>query len=84
MIDVTQEKLIPLSRAARQLGCSWSAVRAMVQRGELDGVYVRGRLKTSLEAVARSVRPYAPGARLQIARGTRSRTRSVLKRLGVE
>ena len=84
MIDVTQEKLIPLSRAARQLGCSWAAVRAMIQRGELEGVYVRGKIKTSLEAVARSVRPYQPGTRLQIARGTRPRTKSVLKRLGVE
>ena len=84
MIDVTQEKLIPLSRAARQLGCSWSAVRTMIQRGELEGIIVRGKIKTSLEAVSRSVRPYQPGTRMQIARGTRNKTRSVLKRLGVE
>jgi excisionase family DNA binding protein len=56
-IELGREQLIGMARAARMLGVHPDTVRAYLRRGQLEGVEVGGRLKTSVEAVRRFVRP---------------------------
>lgn len=84
MIDPATEKLVSLSKAARQLGCTWQSVRDMISAGLLEGIQVPGlnkktKIKTSLEAVARCCQPVSPAHRLTTPK-TPSRTRSTLQK----
>jgi excisionase family DNA binding protein len=57
-IDLTIEKLISISTAAKRLGVSWSSVQTLIRNGRLDAKEVptpsgKTVLKTSLEALER-------------------------------
>jgi excisionase family DNA binding protein len=62
VIDLTREKKLSLSAAAKLVGVCKHTIRAMIDRGELDGVWFGGRLYTTTEALGRAQRePVTPG-----------------------
>jgi len=84
MIDAASENIVTLTEAGRRLGKTRETVAAYVRAGKLDGATLDGRVHTSLEALARFVRPLdaaKEGAKRK--RGTDPENEAMLRRLGV-
>jgi excisionase family DNA binding protein len=54
-IDTTSEPLLGMTAAAKLLGCHRDTVRALIKRGQLEGVILDGKHYTSTEAITRVV-----------------------------
>jgi excisionase family DNA binding protein len=81
MIDVATETLLTVTKAARRLGKHPDTVRAWIRAGRLEGVFVAGRLHTSLEAIERASAPALPAEKPKPQEGQTARQRKCLETL---
>jgi excisionase family DNA binding protein len=83
MIDVKTEKLISLSAAARQLGVNRDYIRRLVESGQIDGVKVGNRIKTSFEALERYALPYESRPKVTVEKQRSGATAAKLRARGL-